>query len=311
MNMNTVVGLRMWMVLVVSVSMMACSGANRESEAAREVSLARDIEGDIDRLDGAIEAYKKIGATFGDVASGKHAGERASKLASIAGMIEGFKTAPEDSLPSVAGAILRKVPNYEPVLHRLGHHYANRSKLYTRAASKWRNPGMTGRLKRVWVFQDSLWSGYSFRPTHKDRTMRDALCVHGTNVARMFEGSKRYDEALEAIDRAISYGSGKDQLAEAKVFGAFYRFRTGDADGAVAYAKEALQNDDLEDSLRSRAYHVIGQVSVGRYQDHKSVVDLDEAIKSLNEAVGLDPGNGNARVLLKELRKARGALQAS
>jgi tetratricopeptide (TPR) repeat protein len=226
-------------------------------------------------------------------------------------MIEGFKAVPEDSLPSVAEAILKNAPNYEPVLHRLGHHYANRSKLYTRAASKWRNQGMTAKLKRVWAFQDSLWSGYPFRPTHKDRTMRDALCLHGTNVARMFEGINRYNEALGAIYRALSYGSGKDELARAKVFGAFYRYRTGNADGAIAFAKEALKNEDLEDALRARAYHVIGLVSIGRYQDHKSIVDLDEAIKFLNEAVGLDPGNGNARALLKELRKARGALQAS
>ena len=310
MNVNTLVGPKIWFVLLVAVGIVGCSGPNMESEAARESSLVRDIEGDIDRLDEAIAGYKAIGANFGDVRSAKKAEARATRLASISEMIEGFKTAPEDSLPSVAAAILKRAPNYEPVLHRLGHYYANRSKLYTRAASKWRDQGMSAKLKRVWAFQDSLWSGYPFRPTHKDRTMRDALCLHGTNVARMFESIKRYDEALGAIDRALSYGSGKDALARAKVFGAFYRFRMGNADGAVAFAKEALENENLEDTMRARAYHVMGQVSVGRYQDHKLVVDLDMAIKSLNEAVGLDPGNGNALALLKELRKARGGLQA-
>ena len=105
---------------------------------------------------------------------------------------------------------------------------------------------MTARLQRVWAFQDSLWSAYPFRPTHTDRAMRNALCLHAVNVARMLEGSKRYDEALDAIGRALSYGGGKDELAEAKVFGSFYRFRTGDSDGAIAFAKEALKNEDLD-----------------------------------------------------------------
>ena len=46
-----------------------------------------------------------------------------------------------------------------------------------------------------------------------------------------------------------------------------------------------------------------------RYQ--RAIYDLDEAIKSLNEAVVLDPAVGDARALLKELRKARASLQAS
>jgi tetratricopeptide (TPR) repeat protein len=311
MNRDTVVGFRSWFIFFVAIGMMACSGQDKEPQAARDLSLARDVEGDIDRLSEAIAAYRKIGVDFAGVSSGKRARDRAVELSNLTGMIENFKTAQEDSLPSVAGAILRVAPNYEPVLHRLGHHYVNRSEFYTRAASKWRDPGMTAKLLRVWTFQDSLWSGYSFRPTHKDRAMRDALCGHAIDVARMLEGNKRYKEALDVIGRALSYGSGKYELAEARVFGSFYRFRTGDSDGAVAFAKEALENENLEDPLRARAYHTMGLVMTYRYQDNNLVGDLDDAIKSLNEAVGLDPGIGDARVLLKELRKVRGALQAS
>ncbi len=292
------------------VGMLACSPDRGEPEAARATSLARDIEGDIDRLDEAIDAYRKIETEHGTTPSGKKAATRAEQLASITGMISGFQSAPEDSLPSVAGAILRKAPNYEPVLYRLGNHYADRSKFYTRAASTWKDSQMGNRLLRVWTFQDSLWSGYSFRPTYRDRRMRDVLCRHAINVARMMEGLKRYKEALGVIEQGIVYGSSKDALAEAKVFGSFYRFRTGDSDGAFTMAGEALENEDLENRLKGRAYHVRGLVSTYRYQDNNQVGDLDEAIKSLNEAVVLDPAVSDARALLKELRKARGSLQA-
>ena len=297
---------------VLAIGMLACSSSDRgEPEAARAASLARDVEGNIERLDEAIEAYRKIATEYETTPSGKKAAERVNQLASITGMIDGFQSAQEDSLPSVAGAILRRAPNYEPVLHRLGNHYANRSKLWTRAASTWKNAGMGDQLLRVWSFQDSLWSAYPFRPTHEDRAMRDVLCQHAINVGRMMEGLKRYDEALKVIERGIAYGSSKDGLAEAKVFGSFYRFRTGDSDGAFTMAGEALENGDLKNRLKGRAHHVRGLVSIYRYQDNNQVDDLDEAIKSLNEAVVLDPAVGDARALLKELRKARASLQAS
>jgi tetratricopeptide (TPR) repeat protein len=299
------------MVVMLAVIVVSCSGKGGESDAARALSLARDIEGDIDRLNEAAEAYKQVAADFSETPSGKKAADRAQRLLSIVDQIDGFQTAHEDSLPSIAQQILSKVPNYEPVLFRLGNYYAGRTKLYTRAASKYRDPGMATRLLRVWSYQDSLWTGYAFRPTHKDRTMRNALSVHAVNTARMLEGLKRYEEALQVVERGLEYGSGKDELANAKVFAAFYKFRTGDSDGAYAYAEEALQNADLGKDLQARAHHVQGLIMTYRYQDHETVEDLDKAIKSLNAAVDLDPGIGDARALLKELRKVRGVKQAS
>ena len=303
-----------WVVLglgaVIGLSLISCT-PDQEPEAARSISLARDIEGDVDRLGEAIEAYRKVASDYGETESGKKASERAEELAGIADMIPRFLSAPEDSLPSVSGAILRIAPNYEPILYRLGTHYAERSKLYTRMASTWKDPAMGDRLMRVWNFQDSLWSAYLFRPTHGDRGMRDVLCRHAINVARMMGDQKRYSAALSVIERAIFYGSNKDELAEARVFGAFYMFRNGDSDSAYSMATEALENDDLVDKHRAKAYHVQGLISTYRYQDNKQVVDLDQAIKSLNEAVVLDPGIGDTRALLKQLRKARGKLQAS
>jgi tetratricopeptide (TPR) repeat protein len=299
------------MVVMLAVMVVSCSGKGGESDAARALSLARDIEGDIDRVNEAAEAYKKVAADFSQTLSGKKAAGRAQRLLSIVDQIDGFQTAHEDSLPSVAQQILSKAPNYEPILFRLGNYYAARTKLYTRAASKYRDPGMAARLLRVWSYQDSLWSGYAFRPTHKDRRMRDALCVHAVNTARMLEGLKRYEEALQVVERGLEYGSGKDELSNAKVFAAFYKFRTGDSDGAYAYAEEALQNADLGVYLQARAHHVQGLIMTYRYQDNDTIEDLDKAIKSLNAAVDLDSGIGDARALLKELRKVRGVKQAS
>ena len=300
------------MGVLVLLCLVACSGSDRgESAAAREYSLARDIEGDIDRLDEAIGAYHKIASDFSSTESGKKASNRTAELASITDLIDGFHAAPEDSLPSVCGVILTKAPNYEPVLYRLGNYYAIRSRFYTRMASTYKDNVMAGKLIRAWTFQDSLWSGYSFRPTHADRGMRDVLCDHALLVARMLEGLKRYDEAAAVIDRGIVYGSNKDALAEAKVYGSFYKFRGGASDSAFVMAGEALENEDLEDRLRAKAYHVRGMIQYYRYDDHKNNSDLDNAIKSLNEAVVLDPGLSEARTFLKHLRKHRGTLQAS
>ena len=291
---------------------VACSGPEtREPEAARALSLARDTEAELDRLDEAIEAYRKVSTDFSGTPSGKKAGERVEQLSAITGMIDGFRTAEEDSLPSVCGAILSLAPNYEPVLFRLGHHYADRSGIYARMASTWKDRSMAGRLTRVWTFQDSLWSGYSFRPTHKDREMRDILARHAVEMARMMQGQKRWEEAENLIDRGLEYGSGKDILAQARVYGSFYKFRNGNSDDAYKMAGEALEHEELEDKLQAQAHHVRGLVMTYRYQDHKEIADLDQAIKSLNEAVGLDPGMGDARSLLRELRKTRGKLQAS
>jgi tetratricopeptide (TPR) repeat protein len=299
-------------VVLMMSCMIGCSDpSTQEPEAARAMSLARDIEGDVDRLDEAIKAYQEIEEKHGDTPSGSRAAVRATELSSIADMIDGFQTAHEDSLPSVAGAILRKAPNYEPVLYRLGNHYANRSKLYARAASTWKNEHMAERLTRVWNFQDSLWSAYPFRPTHEDRGMRDVLCGHAVGMARMMQGQKRWKEAEALITRGLEYGNGKDILSEASVYGAFYKFRNGDSAGAHEMAGEALENDDLEEKLKAQAHHVRGLVMTYRYQDHKEVADLDQAIESLNQAVGLDPGLGDARTLLRELRKTRGKLQTS
>ena len=304
---KTVLGLG---VLVVLASACSDSGEG-EPEAARAVSLARDIEGDVTRLEEAVEAYRKIATDYSYTPSGKRAATRADELGSITGMIEGFQTAAEDSIPSVASAILSKAPNYTPVLFRLGNHYASRSEFYTMAASTWKDQNMADRLMLVWAFQDSLWSAYPFRPTHEDRGMRDVLCGHAIDMARMMEGQKRYKEAGDLIDRGLEYGIGKDVIAEAKVYGAFYKFREGDSEGALTMSGEALENEDLEANLKAQAHHVRGLILTYRYQDNKQVPDLDQAIKSLNEAVGLDPDMTEARTLLRELRKTRGKLQTS
>lgn len=303
-----VMGLGAVAMMVLAV---ACSGPDREPEAARAMSLARDIEGDIERLDDAVEAYRKVAGEYGSTPSGKRAAERVDELTSIAEMIASFKTVEEDSLPSIAAEILARAPNYEPVLFKLGNHYAGRSNMYAMMASTWKDPAMAGRLMRVWNFQDSLWSAYPFRPTHEDRTMRDVLCKHAINMARMQQGVKNYKEADKLIQRGLEYASGKDVIAEAKVYGSFYKFRNGDAEEAYAMAGEALENQNLEDKLRAQAHHVRGLIMTYRYQDHNEIADLDQAIESLNEAVGLDPGMGDARSLLRELRKARGKLQTS
>ena len=290
----------------------ACSDKDQgEPEAARTASIARDLEGDIDQLDAAMATYQKIAADYANTPTGKRCSERYAELASIRPMLEAFKTAEEDSIPAVSMRILRKAPNYEPVLYRLGSHYADRSKLYTRAAATYKDEAMANRLLRVWNFQDSLWAAYPFRPTHEDRGMRDVLCRHAINVGLMLKAQKRYQEAQVVLDRGITFGNNKDLLAEAKVYGAFYRFRNGESDAAFKVAGEALENEDLDKKLRAQAHHVQGLILTYRYQDNKQIADLENAIESLNEAVGLDPGIGDARDLLRELRKTLGKLQTS
>lgn len=300
------------LTLILTALVAACSGSDRdETEAARAYSLARDVEGDIERIDEAIAEYRKIADQYPSTPTGKQAATRADQLGSITGMLAEYRSAPEDSLPTVSAPILQAAPNYEPVLFKLGEHYAARAQLYTRVATKFRGENRVNRLVRVWAYQDSLWSGYDFRPTHKDRTMRDLLCRHAVDTARMLEDYKRYADALEIVQRGIEYGSSKEWVDEAKVFASFYRFRTGDEDGAFALAGEALENDALDKPLLARAHHVRGMISTYRYQDKKETTDLDQAIKSLNEAVVLDPGMADARALLKELRRERGKLQTS
>ena len=291
---------------------VACSGPESdEPGAARALSKARDVEGDLTRLSDAITAYDEVAKTFHKTDSGKWAAERVTQLKAIVDLMPGYEAAPEDSLPSVSGDILRLAPNYEPVLHRLGAHYAGRSKFYTRAAASFQDSAMTRRLLRVWAFQDSLWSGYEFRATHEDRQMRDMLCQHSLDVARMFEGARDYSRADQIIQRGLDYGSGKDIVSKAKVYGSFYKFRTGSEDEAYRMAGEVLENSDLEDRLKAKAHHVRGLIMTYRYQDHKQVADLDKAIESLNAAVDLDPAIGDARSLLRQLRKTRSKLQAS
>ena len=157
----------------LTIGMLACSSSDQgEPEAARATSLARDVEGNIERLDEAIEAYRKIATEYGTTPSGKKATTRVAQLTSITGMIDGFQSAHEDSLPSVAGAILRKAPNYEPVLHRLGNHYANRSNYGL-------VPHPNGRM-RAWAI-GSCGSGrsriHSGRPIRSARLKKTEACV--------------------------------------------------------------------------------------------------------------------------------------
>lgn len=283
--------------------------AEREKSAERMYYVAfRDLEEELERLPQAIERYGEIAGKYPDTESGKRAKVRRAQLAEAQAMLARADSLSGNNWESYYLRIHAAAPGYPPVLRKLGTYYYNNTYLGARAGAMTQHPLIVENMFRLWTVQDSLWSGYEFRPTPADRAWRDNLCRQATHIARMLEHVRRYREALQVINRGLEYGVGEDVLAHARVFASFYTFRQARYRESIDLAKEALSYEFLEKNDRARAFHVIGLCYQTIYQQSNDTADLDAAIHALNEALGIDPNMEEVRDMLKTLRKYRQTL---
>ena len=196
-------------------------------------------------------------------------------------------------------------PGYAPAVRSLGTFYYNNTYLASRSAAMTQSSLIVDNVMDAWAKQDSLWSTYTFRPTPEDRKWRDTLCKQATQVGRMLEAVKRYEDALRAVERGLEYASGEDVIAHAEVFASFYIYRSGRFEEGIQRARKALTYEFLEKEDQARAYHVVGLCYSTLYSQNKDLKALDAAIEALNKSVGINPGNSEARDMLKSLRSHR------
>jgi tetratricopeptide (TPR) repeat protein len=299
--------IKRWMYLFTLVALVV-SCEDREKQAVYDMGLVRDLEESAGDIREAIEGYQRVAEAHDGTPSGHRARVRAEQLASAEGKIARLTTATGDSVYTLGSEILGLAPSYPPAMRSVAVHLHQKASLWGRAAATRNDQIMLERVMASWGFQDSIWSQYDFRPIPEDRNVKNLLCDHAVEVARMLEEFRRYKEALQIVNRGIEYGESNDALAKAKVFASFYHFRGGSFDSAVVVAKEALTNDHLNGNLKARANHVVGLGYTYMYQDSNSAEHLDAAISALNLAIGLDPSMSDVRKLLKELRKKKATI---
>ena len=290
---------------------LGCGGRDaRESDAQHALASARDLEEELTDLPQAIERYGEIAAQFPRTQAAQTARSRRAMLELAQARLAGRETIPQDSTQVFYEGVVEVAPDYFAALKKLGTNYSNQLHLNTLLAAKMGMVSVKDHCLKIWAKQDSMWSRYSFRPIPSNRFWQDQLCKDALKVTQMSiaQAFRDYDRALAVINRGLAYASGKDVIAQAKVYAAYCTFWQGassDLYRGIALANEALSYEFLSDNNRARAHHVIGLCHTYLYQDSKDVADLDKAIKALNEAVNIDEKMGDARELLKSLRQQR------
>ena len=297
-------------LLVFGLSILAgcATDTGRENEAQRMFLTGRDLEEAFESLPRAIARYAEIAEKYADTETGKRAGERYQKLLKAQQLLSRRGATSQDSLMEFYEQVRQVAPDYFALLKRLGTVYFNRSNINARFAIRSQSQPLMESVMEMWRRQDQMWSQYDFRPLPEDRDWQDNLCKHAVMVGRMLQGFKEYDKALRVVERGLSYASGQEQIARAKVYAAFYTFRQGkieDLRRSISLANEAMAYEFLPDEDRARAYHVIGLNYTYIHQDTGVISDLEEGIKALNEAVNLDPKLDEAKDLLRQLRRLR------
>ena len=282
----------------------------REKEADRMLVSARDLEEDLGSLQKAIDRYREISDGYPNTLAGRKAQDRYRGLQQVQLVLSDEGSVPRDSLPALYGRAVEHVPDYFPVLSKLGMIYYNNTYLHARTAIRLPENLLASNVLRLWARQDSLWSNYPFRATHGDREWRDRLCKQALDVARMLQQFEHYGQALEIVNRGLEYAWTEDTIAHARVFASYYMFWKGQYREATEVAEQALSYEFLSEVDKSRAYHVIGLCYSQIYVDSRELSDLDTAIKALNEAVVIDPTMGKAKEMLKGLRVQREKLLA-
>lgn len=284
---------------------VACE--DREQQAAIAAAGSRELEQAVESLQASIDSYKEVANTYPGTPSGTNAQSRSEQLEAAQSLIITLQAAGSDSILRVAGDVLEVAPNYLPALAPISRHLLKESEFWGRFASQRKDNSVADRVLKLWAQQDSLWSNYPFLATPVDRGWGDVVCVHATDVARMLEGLRRYKEAHAVVTRGLGYGRSRPVLSEAKVFASFYTFRLGNYEGAVTLADEALETEEISTNLKARAHHVKGLGYTYLYQRSERPEDLDSAISSLNEAIGLAPEMKDVRTLLRKLRERKAA----
>lgn len=295
-------------VIPVILCLALCAGcdneaARREKKAQRLYYVVfRDLEEQVDSLPQTIEQYAGIAGEYGDTPSGRKAAVRHDQLVKAQVLLAGSDSLGAGQWVPLYSRVDSVAPGYPPVVRALGRHYYNNTHLNSRSGATTRHPWIIQSVLSVWGRQDSLWSKYEFRPTEADKAWRDKLCRQATDVARMLESVRRYADALQVVSRGLEYGVGDDAIAHARVFAAYYTFRSARYEEGVDLARKALDYEFLEKENRARAHHVIGLCFWRLSERRKQPSDLQKAIDALNEALRIDPGLTHVRDLLKELR---------
>lgn len=285
----------------------SCSGRGAaEKEAEREFYVvARDLEQDLATLPEAIGRYGELAKRHPATEAGQRAGRRREELVEAQALLSALEETPADSLEVLYRTVCRAAPGYPPALRELGQLYYNNTHLSSVTASTLRHTGMADRVMRIWGLQDSLWSGYAFKAIPVDREWRNRLCNQALHVAQMLQEFKRFPEALDVVNRGISYTADEGTLAQARVYAAYYTYQVSRYRDGIELAEQALAFERLGESERARALHVIGLCYTYLHQDSKNPSDLEAAIQALNQSVVTDPSQKDPRELLKSLRKAQ------
>ena len=295
-------------LILVFLCLALCVGC--DNEAARRAKKAerlyyvvfRDLEEQVETLPQTIAGYAEIAEEYGDTPSGKKAAERHEQLVKAQVLLAGSDSLGDGQWVPVYSRVDSVAPGYPPAVRALGRHFFNNTYLASRSGAMTRHPAIIRTVLEIWGRQDSLWSKYEFRPTEADKAWRDKLCRQATDVARMLEGARQYAEALRIVSRGLEYGVGDDAVGHARVFAAFYTFRSARYAEGVDLARKALAYEFLEKEDRARAYHVMGLCYWRLSERGGGSSDLRMAIDALNEALRIDPELTHVRELLKELR---------
>lgn len=294
--------------VVVGIGLLmgsACTDRQAEEAERMYYVASRDLEEELKTLPEAIERYGEIAERYPETSAGKQARERRRKLMEAQVLLADIDAVVGDSVIVLYRQAYAIVPDYLPVLRRLGKLYYDNTYYLSRTASKLKSKKMADGVLRMWTEQDSIWSGYTFRHLPVDRKWRDRLCRQAVDVARMLQSFKRFDEALEVVNRGIQYGAGEDVIARARVFASYYAFCTQQSEDAIVLAGDALAYESLADKDRARAYHVLGLAYTDMYQKTRELSDLDTAIEALNSSVRINPSSREVKKLLKTLRVER------
>lgn len=300
-----------WVALCATMLLVAgCADrqAERESQAERKLAAARDVEEDLDALREAIVRYAEIAREYPKTQAGEAARVRHGKLQTVQSLLADRDSVASDSLTVFYRRVCDVLPDYPPVVRKLGTLYYNEGYLLAPTAAMMQDKATVQMVLDIWAKQDSLWADYSFRPVAEDRKWRDLLCAQAVSVARAQESVKRYKQALDVVNRGLTYAAGDEAASQARVFAAFYTYCVGHYKDAIALAEEALSYEFLPEGERARAYHTIGLCYTYIYQESSELSDLDAAIKATNESVNIVP-SASTKELLKELREQRQRLQ--
>ena len=295
-------------LILVFLCLALCVGC--DNEAARRAKKAerlyyvvfRDLEEQVETLPQTIAGYAEIAEEYADTPSGKKAAERHEQLVKAQVLLAGSDSLGDGQWVPVYSRVDSVAPGYPPAVRALGRHFFNNTYLASRSGAMTRHPAIIRTVLEIWGRQDSLWSKYEFRPTEADKAWRDKLCRQATDVARMLEGARQYAEALRIVSRGLEYGVGDDAVGHARVFAAFYTFRSARYVEGIDLARKALAYEFLEKEDRARAYHVMGLCYWRLSERGGGSSDLRKAIDALNEALRIDPELTSVRELLKELR---------